>query len=72
MINKKKEEGGEIIKQLVKIQHSLRNLQSLVIDGTVRVLSQAELLSDKRNLFFEFRNGLNGHVQISFVHNFVL
>ena len=82
----------EIVRQLVKIQHSLRNLQSVVIDSTVRVLSQAEFLSEKRtdakpsviqaclvmtevrrrktklNSFFEFRNGLNGLVQISFVH----
>ena len=33
---------GEIVRQLVKIQHSLRNLQSVVIDSTIRVLSQAE------------------------------
>jgi hypothetical protein len=59
---------SEIVRQLVKIQHSLRNLQSVVIDSTVRVLSQAELLSEKGNSFFEFRNGLNGLVQISFVH----
>ncbi len=40
---------SEIVRQLVKIQHSLRNLQSVIIDSTVRVLSQAEFLSKQPN-----------------------
>lgn len=60
----------EIVRELVKIQYGLGNLQAVVIDSTIRVLSQAEFLCKKRNSFFEFRNGLNGLVQISFVHIF--
>ena len=33
---------GEIVRQLVKIQHSLGNLQAVVVDTTVGILSQTK------------------------------
>ena len=60
---------GEIVRQLVEIQHSLRNLQPLVIDSTIRVLSQAEFLSEKRNAITVSWYGFDRHVQSVFVHN---
>ena len=62
----------EIVRKLLKIQYSLGNLQAVIVDSTVRILSQAELLCEKRNSFFEFRNGLNGLVQNRFVHNYLV
>lgn len=59
---------GEIVRQLVEIQHSLRNLQSVVIDSTIRVLSQAEFLCEKGNTIPKFRYGLNGLVQVCIGH----
>ena len=56
------------IRKFAKIQHSLRDLQAIGVDSTVRVLSQAEFLSEKGNSFFEFRNGLNGLVQVCIGH----
>ena len=38
----------EVVRELVKIQHSLSNLQSVVIDSTIRVLSPAGFLCKKR------------------------
>lgn len=61
---------GKIVRELVEIQHSLRNLQSVVIDSTIRVLSQAEFFGKKRNAITVFRYGFNRLVQICFVHDF--
>ena len=58
----------KIVRKFVEIHYRLGDFQAIRVDSTVRVLSQAEFLSEKRNSFFEFRNGLNGLVQISFVH----
>lgn len=54
---------SEIVRQFLKIQHSLRDFQAVVIDGTVRILSQAELLSKERNAIPECRHNLNRLVQ---------
>ena len=38
----------KIVRELLKIQYRLRNLQAIGVDRTVRILSQAEFLSKKR------------------------
>jgi len=38
----------EFVRKLLEIQYRLRNLQTIGVDSTVRVLSQAEFLSKKR------------------------
>ena len=59
---------GKVIRKLAKIQHSLRDLQAIGVDSTVRVLSQAEFLSEKGNAIAVSWYGLNRLVQMSFVH----
>jgi len=59
----------KIVRELLKIQYRLRNLQAIGVDGTVRVLSQAEFLSKKRNAIAVSWYGLNRLVQMSFVHD---
>ena len=59
---------GKVIRKLAKIQHSLRDLQAIGVDSTVRVLSQAEFLCKKRNAIAVSWYGLNRLVQMSFVH----
>ena len=59
----------KIVRELLKIQYRLRNLQAIRVDSTVRVLSQAEFLSKKRNAIAVFWYGLNRLVQMSFVHD---
>ena len=56
---------GEFVRQLLEIQYRLRNLKTVRVDSTVRVLSQAEFLCEKGNTIPKFRYGLNGLVQIS-------
>ena len=58
----------KIVRKLLKIQYRLRNLQAIGVDSTVRVLSQAEFLSKKRNAIAVSWYGLNRLVQMSFVH----
>ena len=53
----------EIVRQLFKIQHSLRDFQFVIIDSTVRVLSQAEFLSKQRYTLPEFGYSSNRPVQ---------
>jgi hypothetical protein len=63
----------EIVRKLLEIQYRLRNLKAVRVDSTVRVLSQAELFSKKRNAITVSWYGLNRLVQMSFVHdNFVV
>ena len=63
----------KFVRQLLEIQYRLRNLQTVGVDSTVRVLSQAEFLSKKRNAIAVSWYGLNRLVQMSFVHdNFVV
>jgi len=63
----------EFVREFLKIQYRLRNLQAIGIDSTVRVLSQAELFSKERNGIAVFWYGFNRLVQMSFVHdNFVV
>jgi len=57
-----------IVRKLLKIQDRLRDLQAIGVDSTVRVLSQAEFLSEKRNAIIVSWYGLNRLVQMSFVH----
>lgn len=59
----------KIVRELLKIQYRLRNLQAIGVDGTVRILSQAEFLSKKRNAIAVSWYGLNRLVQMSFVHD---
>ena len=56
---------GEFIRQLLEIQYRLRNLKTVRVDSTVRILSQAEFLCEKGDTISQFRYGLNGLVQIS-------
>ena len=56
---------GEFVRQLLEIQYRLRNLKTVRVDSTVRVLSQAEFLCEKGDTISQFRYGLNGLVQIS-------
>ena len=58
-----------IVRKLLKIQDRLRDLQAIGVDSTVRVLSQAEFLSKKRNAIAVSWYGLNRLVQMSFVHD---
>ena len=39
---------GEVVRQFVVIQNRLRNLQTVIIDRTIRVLCQAEFLCKQR------------------------
>ena len=59
----------KIVRKFLEIQYRLRNLQAIRVDSTVRVLSQAEFLSKKRNAIAVFWYGLNRLVQMSFVHD---
>ena len=52
----------EIVRKLLEIQYRLRNLKTVRVDGTVRILSQAEFLCEKGNAISQFRYGLNGLV----------
>ena len=60
---------GEFVRKLLEIQCRLRNLQAVIVDRTVRVLSQAEFLCEKRNAIAVSWYGLNRLVQMSFVHD---
>ena len=55
---------SKIIRQFLEIQYRLRNLQAIVADSTVRILSKTEFLCEERNAIFKFRYGLNGLVQV--------
>ena len=59
----------EIVRKFLEIQYRLRNLQAIGVDRTVRVLSQAEFLSEKRNAITVSWYSLNRYVQSVFVHN---
>ena len=59
----------KIVRELLKIQCRLRNLQAVGVDRTVRILCQAEFLSKKRNAIAVSWYGLNRLVQMSFVHD---
>jgi len=59
----------EFVRKLFQMQYRLRNLQAIGVDGTVRILSQAEFLSKKRNAIAVSWYGLNRLVQMSFVHD---
>ena len=39
---------GEIVRELLKVQYRLRDLQTIVIDTTVGILSQTQLFCKKR------------------------
>ena len=58
----------KIVRKLLKIQDRLRDLQAIGVDSTVRVLSQAEFLSEKGNTISQFGYGLNGLVQVCIGH----
>lgn len=60
---------GEFVRKLLEIQCRLRNLQAVIVDRTVRVLSQAEFLSKQRYTVSEFGNNLNRLVQVIFGHS---
>ena len=59
---------SEIVRQFLKIQHSLRNLQAVRIDSIVCVLSKTEFLSKERNAVPEFRHNLYRLVHDSVGH----
>ena len=59
---------GEVIRQFVVIQYSLRDLQAVIVDRTIRVLSQAEFFSKKRNAVPEFGYTCNRPVQVCIGH----
>ena len=59
---------GKVIRKFAKIQHGLRDLQAIGVDSTVRVLSHAEFLSEKRNAITVYWYGFDRHVQSVFVH----
>ena len=54
---------GEIVRQLVKIQHSLGNLQAVVVDTAVGILSQTKFFGKQRYTVPEFGNSINRPVQ---------
>ena len=55
----------KFIRKFLLIQNRLRNLQVIGVDRTVRILSQAEFFSKKRNAIAVSWYGLNRLVQIS-------
>jgi hypothetical protein len=56
------------LEEIVVIQYSLRNLQTIIIDRTIRVLCQAEFLCKQRYTVPEFGNSFNRLVQIGIGH----
>ena len=58
----------EFVRKLLEIQCRLRNLQAVIVDRTVRVLSQAEFLSKQQYTVSEFGNNFNRFVQVIFGH----
>ena len=62
---------GEVVRQFVVIQNRLRNLQTVIIDRTIRVLCQAEFFCFHRYTVPEFGNSFNRLVQIGIGHGVV-
>ena len=56
------------VRNLFEIQYRLRNLQAIGVDSTIRVLSQAEFFSEKRNAVPEFGYTRNRPVQVCIGH----
>ena len=59
---------SKVIRKLLEIQYRLRNLQAIGVDRTVRILSQAEFFSEKRNAIAVSWYGFDRLVQNIFVH----
>jgi len=58
----------KIVRELLKIQYRLRNLQAIGVDSTVRVLRETQLFSKQRNAFLKFGNSFNRLVQVCIGH----
>jgi len=59
---------GEVVRKLLEVQHCLRDLQAIIINATVGILSQTELLCKERYAFPEFGNCFYRLVQVSIGH----
>ena len=58
----------KIVRELLKIQYRLRNLQAIGVDSTVRVLRETQFFSKQRNAFLKFGNSFNRLVQVCIGH----
>ena len=58
----------ELLRQLLVVQHSLRDFQAIIIDAVVCILCETHLVSKKRNAVFEFRYSRNRLVQSCIGH----
>ena len=59
---------SEFVRQFLQIQYRLGDFKAVRVDGTVRILSQAEFLSKQRYAFPESGNSFNRLVQDVFGH----
>ena len=58
----------ELLRQLIEKQHSLSNLQAIIINTVVCILCDAQLFSKQFNTFPKIGNGCNSLVQSIFGH----
>ena len=58
----------KIVRELLKIQYRLRNLQAVGVDRTVRILCETQFFSKQRYAFLKFGNSFNRLVQVCIGH----